>query len=439
MRRTVMVTCLGLVLAVSGGIGLVRSSPDAGVAAPAGAAVDGYAGPMAAQDLAAAIASMQDRLRLQPGDDRTWAALGLAYVEQARRTGDPSYYPKAEQALDRSLTERDSDNDVALAGQAALAAARHDFTGALRLAERALGVNPYQATALSIRVDALTELGRYREQLRALRTADRRQPGIPVLARYSYAEELRGAQDDASDLLRRAVTSASAPADQAFLLTLLADLDRRAGRLHAAGTHLDTALRALPDYVPALASRARLAVARGDLPRAERVWAQVTQRLPLPEYLVERGELLLFLGRPEQAQDQLDVVRTTQRLLAGNGVNTDLETALFAADHGDPATALRAARAEWGRRHSVAVADVYAWALHVNGRDVAALRRARDATRLGTRDARALIHRGLIEAAAGRSAAARRHLRQGLAADPGLSPWQAARAHRALNRLGAGE
>ena len=44
------------------------------------------------------IAQAQDRLRRVPGDWLTWAALGMSYLEHARITTDPTYYPKAEAA-----------------------------------------------------------------------------------------------------------------------------------------------------------------------------------------------------------------------------------------------------------------------------------------------------------------------------------------------------
>ena len=58
-------------------------------------------------------------------------------------------------------------NDVALAARAAMLSARHRFTAALETARAALRIDPYSASALGVRVDALTELGRLREALRA--------------------------------------------------------------------------------------------------------------------------------------------------------------------------------------------------------------------------------------------------------------------------------
>ena len=129
------------------------------------------------------------------------------------------------------------------------------------------------------------------------------------------------------------------------------------------------------------------------------------------------------------------MVDATTQLLSRNGVNTDLESAIFEADHGSPARALESARAEWGRRHSIHVADVLAWALHRTGHDRQALRYTRLATRLGTAEGRLWLHRGTIEAALGLTSDAREHLRRGLHVDPGLSPWQAAQGRAVLRRL----
>lgn len=429
--RYLAVVAVALVLVVSGGIGLSRDpAPTAGVGTAAGTVVV----PGAGQDLDRTIESLQATLRRVPTDHHSWAALGLGYVEQARVTGDPGYYAKAEDAVDRSL-RLEPGNFAALSSEAALLAARHRFDAALDLADRALAVNSHDLTALAIRVDALTELGRYAEQMDALSVADRRRPGIAVATRYGYAYELRGDLDRAAQILERAARSGT-PADRAHLFTLLADIERREGELDAASAHLDRAQGESPGYLPALVSQARLDVARGRPEAALKSWRAVTTRLPLPEYLVELGELYLHLGRPERAAEQFAVVETTIRLLESGGSNTDLEAALYRADHGDARRAVADAQAEWDRRQSIHVADALAWALHQVGRDAEALDLARQATRLGTPEARLWIHRGSIEAALGMDSAARAHLRRGLAGDPGLSPWQAARAHAVLDDLG---
>ncbi|KRF34654.1 tetratricopeptide repeat protein [Nocardioides sp. Soil805] len=434
MRRTLTVAGIGLVLAVSGGIGFATTS-DPATTAPAGSV--GRIVPDSGQDLEASIAALQDTLRRVPGDHGSWANLAVAYVEQARVSGNATYYDKADEAAARSFEVEPDDNFAALASRAAIAAARHDFSEALRSADDALAINPRDLGALAIRVDALTELGRYDDQLEALRTADRLQPSTAVAARYAYAYELRGDLDRALDILRRAAAVGSR-ADKAYTLTLAADILRKQDRLAEAGRQLDIVQEAVPGYLPGLVSSARLETARGDLEGSVVLWRDVVARQPLPEYLTELGELLEHLGRPGEADAQFAVVRTTIELLDASGVRTDLETALFEADHGSAERALSQARAEWRQRRSVHVADALAWALHRNGRDREALTIARAATRLGSPEAKFWIHRGTIEAALGMGDEARTHLRRGLDTDPGQSPWQRDEARRTLSEIEVG-
>ncbi|EGX57031.1 hypothetical protein SZN_24755, partial [Streptomyces zinciresistens K42] len=427
-----------LALALTGGslaLGAARDSGGPRVA-PASAAV--LPGLLASGDLDAGIASLQAHLRDQPRDFGSWATLGLAYVEQARTKGDPARYPQADRAFARSLALRPG-NDAALAGRAALAAARHDFEGALAFADRALAVNPYSERALSTRVDALLELGRYADAGKAADTADDRRPGIPVFTRYAYVRELRGDVRTAERVLKRALSSAAAPGDIAYVATQLGQLAWNQGDYRTALDHYARALAADDTYVPALEGRARAQAASGDRAGAVATLTGVVSRYPLPGPLVELGELYEASGDRARADEQYALVDAWTALARANGANTDLETALAAADHGDRAAALRAARAEWNRRRTVHTADALAWALHANGRDAEALPYARRATATGYRNASFLYHRGIIERAAGNTTAARRQLRAALELNPGFSPLGAREARKALKELEAAE
>jgi tetratricopeptide (TPR) repeat protein len=456
MRRTRRVLTVFSVLALATGLTLGSAiafgGPDAGSApgdpVPAGAGGPyGSSGSFGSYGVAAAggpaggsggalsrrVGDIQAHLRAQPRDAAGWAALGLAYVEQARVTADPSYYPKAEGVLARSLRIRPAaGNDAALTGQAALAAARHDFAAALRLADRALKINPYGSHALAVRVDALVELGRYDEAADAAHRADETRPGIPTFTRMAYVLELRGEPDNAEDVLKRARDVAFDAADVAYVATQRAELAWTSGDTETASRHFADALRAQPSYVPALDGRARVRAADGDSAGAAEDLTNIVRRLPLPSYAMGLGELLEARGEHGRAKEQYAIVRTWTALARANGVATDLETALFDADHGDRAAALRSARAEWGRRHAVHVADALAWALHVNGHDREALTYAERATATGYRNALFRYHRGMIEQSLGMRAAARRSLTSALELNPDFSPVHAPRARAAL-------
>ncbi|MGW7054196.1 tetratricopeptide repeat protein [Streptomyces sp. NPDC054887] len=428
---TVGLTATSVAIGADGG-------PDRAAPPPALAA-DVSAARLAAGDLGRGIAALHRHLREQPRDVTGWATLGAAYVEQARTSGDPTLYPRAEKAFGRSLKLRPAaGNDAALAGRAALAAARHDFATALSRADQALRVNPYSERALCTRIDALVELGRYDEAWQAARRADRRRPGLPVFTRYAYVLELRGDAGGARRVLLRALESASAPPDVAYVATSLGQLAWSQGQYGRARSHYATALRADPRHVPALEGRGRAYAAQGDTKRALKDLEEVVRRYPLPGQLAALGELYEVSGRTARAEEQYALVRTWTRLARAHGVATDLESALVEADHGDRAAALRAARAEWSRRESVHTADALAWALHADGQDERALEYARRATagKPGYRNASFLFHRGMIEHALGDDGAARRHLGAALGLNPGFSPTGAREAKSVLARIG---
>lgn len=384
------------------------------------------------------VAALQDRLRQMPGDWHAQAALGLAYVQQARITADPSYYPKAQGILQASLTTRSTDNADALVGLAALAAARHDFSTALDFAQRAHAVEPYDANVQGVVGDALLELGRYPQAFEAYQAMVDMRPDTASFARVSYARELLGDISGAVSAMRRARTFAFSPSDRAWTSYQLGELFFNQGRLNVAadsyrdGTKLDST------YVPSFAGLAKVAWARGDVPRAIAGYEDVVRRLPAPEYVIALGDLYAVSGDDTSAGREYELVRAEAELFRTNGVNTDLELALFDADHHEPVDALRAARAEWGRRRSIHVADALAWALYRSGEFDRAAVYEKQALKLGTRTALLSYHAGMIELQLGHDGRARALLRRALETNPHFSILGAPEARLALARLEGG-
>ncbi|MFI9244523.1 hypothetical protein ACIGXF_18460 [Streptomyces sp. NPDC053086] len=433
-RRAAQLAVGAALLAVAMTGGAIALGADRGPASQPVAAGAVDPGVLGGANLDASITALQAHLRSQPKDAGGWATLGLAYVEQARTKGDPARYPQAEQALRRSLSLA-PDNDQALAGRAALAAARHDFSNALTFADAALRRNPYSERALSSRIDALVELGRYADASRAAKTADARRPGVPVFTRYAYVHELAGDVTTARRVLEQALAAATSPGDTAYVAAQLGQLAWNQGDHKTALAYYARALAADDGYLPALEGRARARAAGGDRAAAIKDMEAVVARAPLPGPLVELGELYEARGAAgdrARARRQYALVDAWTALARANGVDADLDTALAAADHGDRPAALRAARAEWARRHTVHTADALAWALHVNGHDEEALPYARRATATGYRNAAFRYHRGVIELATGHRAAGRASLASALRLNPGFSPLGAARAREAL-------
>ena len=438
LARIDIVATLAAGLFLLGGLGLFLASDAEPATQPGRLPVaDIFLGPGAIGSLDASIDSLQQRLRDVPGDWRAAAALGLAYVQQARITADPSYYSKAEGVLRISL-ERRPRNAEALLGFAALASARHDFDEALRYGERARELNPYDANTHGVLGDALVELGRYEESLATFQTMVDTRPDTASLARVSYARELRGDRRGAITAMRAARDYAGTPADAAWTSYQLGELYLAEGRLDAAARAFRGGTRLDPGSIQSFAGRAKVAWARGDLGTAIRQMEEVVGRFPAPEYVIALGDLHTMAGNTIPAERQYELARVESDLFRANGVNTDLELALFHADHGNPVEALTAAKAEWSRRQSIHVADALAWALHVNGQDQQAARYVRRALSLGTPEGLFLYHAGVIERALGNRDAARTFLQRALHVDPWFSILYAADARRVLAQLEAG-
>jgi tetratricopeptide (TPR) repeat protein len=406
-------------------VGGVLGAPPAGAGGPNGAA----------DTLIAVILKAQAHLRASPKDAAGWAGLGAAYIQQALVTSDPTYYPKAQGALQRSIALKPEGNAAALAGMGALLNARHEFSQALDWARKAQEANPYSATVYGVMDDALTQLGDYAGATKAAERMLELQPGVPSFARASYHFEERGQTAAARQALTRALEQANGPADVAFCRYYLGELAFNEGHPWVALGQYTAGLKVDANYAPLLAGRAKARAATGQTAAALRDYATVTARVPQPQYVLEYAELLQAQGRDREAGEQLTLLAAQQQLLAANGVVDDLGAAVVAADHGSADQAVAHAQAEWARRRSVLVADALAWALHRAGRDAEALPYAEQADRLGWRNATFSYHRGMIEKALGRDAVARRDISRALAINPHFSPLQVPRATRALTAL----
>jgi tetratricopeptide (TPR) repeat protein len=420
---------LGTVLLLAAAVGLRAASPPA-------ARLTAEPLPASRTTLPTSVAGLQDHLRAVPGDWRAWSALGSAYLDEARISGDPTLYPKAEGAFDRSLALHPAGNDLALAGRGGLANARHRFADGLRWARRAEAIDARNPTTLGVLGDSLLELGRYPEAFDAFQRMLDVAPGVASYARASYARELQGDLAGAIRLFRLARESAQSPSDAAFADYYLGELNWLTGDLDGATAAFGRAAALDPNFAPPAAGLARLAWARGDLAGAIHEYEAVVGRIPLPQYVGDLADLYRLAGRSNDAAEQDRVLRAQRRLLEANGVNIDLELSVFSADHGiDLRRGLAAAKEEWNRRHSIAVADALAWQLHANHRDTEALDYANQALRLGTRNPLFLFHRAVIEHSLGQVGGAERDLEAVMALNPRFSVLHADAAARMLDEL----
>ena len=421
-RLALLAVALAAVTAV---LALVMRTP-----APAPRSESAVATPPPGASTEARIATLQRAARQAPRSAPAATALAQAYLQRARETGDPSWYGKADGLVRRA--RRLAPTDVAaLTASGTLALARHDFRGALRDGEAARRAAPDSTQPDAVLVDANIELGRYDAAATALQRMIDVKPTLGAYARVSYFRELHGDLPGAAEAMRLAAAAGSGSAENvAYVGTLLGDLELRRGRVGAARRAYREALAVFPAHLPAQAGLARIDAARGRLGAAAERLERLVARLPLPEYVVALGETQLAAGRVAEGRRTLALVGAQERLLRAAGVDTDVDLALFEAEHGDARRAVQLARAGWASAPSVRSADALAAALTAAGRGREALRWSDRALRLGWREPSVLEHAARAAHAAGRDDLARTRVRAALRGADALTPWRAERARR---------
>jgi tetratricopeptide (TPR) repeat protein len=364
-----------------------------------------------------------------------YVQLAAAHLRKTRETGDPSSYAAADAALTQARDIDPSDGD-AITLTAALALARHDFSAALEWAERAPAGDP---DTYGVMGDALLELGRYDEAFAAFQQMIDLRPDLGSYSRASYARELTGDLPGAIEAMTQAVEAGGIRGESvAWTRVQLGNLYFITGDLDAAQEQYEQAVEAYPGYVHGLAAEARVYAARHEYGKAASIYEQVVTRYPLPEYVIALGDVYAADGDDEKAQTQYELVTVIDQLYRANGVNTDLELALFFADHDlNLDDALRQARAAYEQRPGVHAADVLAWTLYKTNRFDEALTYSDKALRLGGKDPLMFFHAGMIHQSLGDEAGARDYLRRAIEMNPDFSVVYASAAAAALDDLKA--
>ncbi|MFG2717203.1 tetratricopeptide repeat protein [Streptomyces sp. NPDC048416] len=425
----------GVVLLMPEGPGPKAAPPAPAPAARALTAVAAGA-PASVGDLTALITDRAAWVRTHPKDEASWAVLGSAYVERGVRGADPSFYPRAEGALRRSLQVRPKDNQDAEIGLAALANARHDYAAARTLAEGVRARAADRWTLYPALIEAYDGLGDLKGAAKAVEKLLELREGPAALTRAAEVYRARGWREDATVALDEAVAHATSPVQKAAALAAAGDLAWERGEPEGALARYEAALHADPGAHAALAGRARAEVALGRKADARRDYLAAVARLPRPEYVMELGELYESQGLDGDARTWFDKLRELAARDGANGVDDALVLGRFEADHGAARAAVDRLDAEWRAHPSAAAEDALGWAMYRAGETEQALAHVKKATDSGVRDALFAYHQGVIEQELGQSGAARRHLQDALRTNPYFSPTLAPKAKEALAALG---
>lgn len=380
------------------------------------------------------IASYQGRLRADPNNAVGQATLGLLYLQKAREVGDPTFYNKAEAVFNKAL-QLDPKNTSALGGLGSLSLSRHEFARGLDYGQKAFAITPtsYQ---LGVIGDAQTQLGRYEDATNTVQKMVNLRPDLSSYSRVSYIRELYGDYDGAIQAMQQAV-DAGAPGTEgrAWVTYQLGYLYFNKGDFDTAEKIFNEALVYYPNYFYAQAGLGLIKAASGDINKGIEILKNVTQRMPLPEFLINLGDLYTLNNQTREAGQQYKLVEGIMQIYRDNGVITDMEMALFQADHDNNLSdALTQAKEAVANRGIYKAYDVLAWALYKTGDLQGAAEASKQALKLGTQDRLAFFHAGMIAFKLGQKDEARSYLQKALV-NPGFSFLYAAEARTTLASL----
>ncbi len=373
------------------------------------------------------LARLQPLAEKQPGRPEPWVQLGRVWVRKAREASDPGFYLGAKGCADLALDAAPGDRSATnLLGLVLLN--DHKFDDARDLAAQLLAKSPEDLMALGTLSDALVELGRYDEAIKATEKMAQLKPNLPSYIRASYLQWLRGDVKAAKESARLAVDSGRDPREpepRCWALVQAAMIFWHEGDAPGADAGFQDAISACPDYPPALVGRGRAALAASDFTHAVDYLDRAYAQSPLVETAWLLGDAREAAGDPKGAE-------AARAELVKHGRQSDGRTlSLFFSTKGrDTEEAVRLAEAEKKVRDDVYTEDALAWALYRKG-DIAAARVASDkATALGTKDARLLYHAGAIRIAGGDKAAGEKLVREALKLNPSFDRTSAAEAER---------
>jgi tetratricopeptide (TPR) repeat protein len=376
------------------------------------------------------------KVRVLPNDAGAHAELATAYMQKARETGDGKYYRRAEAACKTAL-ELNPKNYAAIRLVSWIYSGQHRFPEAVTAARQALKLDPNDPWNYGTLGDALVELGEYQEATAAFqRMADLR-PDVNAYTRAAHIRELFGDTEGAIEFMARAVraTTSRDREHSAWCRVQLGNLWFNSGRITEAETQYEAALKLFPDYHYALAGMGKVRVAQRRFDEGLSYYQNSIDFLPTQDAVAALADLLTYLKRPKEAARQYELFQMIDEINRANGVQPESHTALFYADHDrDLSGALRIARQHASQRHDVRTLDTLAWVLFKNGKHDEALAASRKALRLGTKDALAFFHLGMIQSKLGREKEAADAFKQALDINPYFHLRHAETARAALER-----
>jgi tetratricopeptide (TPR) repeat protein len=240
--------------------------------------------------------SLRNQLQANANDHKAATALADLFIKEARITGEHGhYYPAAQAVLNHILDSKTIDPEDkfnALVTKAGVQLSLHDFKEALKTAETALSLNPYNAQIYGVLVDCHVELGQYQK---AVSLADQMvaiRPDLRSYSRVSYLREIFGDIDGAKKAMLMAIQAGYPGQEEtAWAMHTYAEMLMRYSFDREAKLVYESILQERPNYPFAVAGLGKLAIKANDFTEAESRLKDAIDIAPEVDFYVTLAEL----------------------------------------------------------------------------------------------------------------------------------------------------
>lgn len=360
---------------------------------------------------------------IRESPENIWAYIILSslYLQKIRETADTSYYDTIESLMDRAESLSPGNPDI-LSQRSQVALGRHSFREWKEYIVKAIAINPNRALYYWTLGDAQIELGDYTGAIDTFQKMVDIRPDYSSYIRVAYVRELYGDIKGAKDWLELAIDAGSTNKENmAFAYTELWKLNMRSD-LSIAKSNFDSALKLVQDYPPALEGLGKISYFEWSSTGAISYFEKAYKKLPLAQYLVDIADILTIERQSQKATQNLTLAKISLEMAHNSGVNNNLETSLFLADHDlELSWALEKAKKSYEERPNIYVADTLSWALYKNQRFSEASSYRKMALQIWENDPNILYHQGVIALANGDKVEGKRLLEKALKLHPYFS------------------
>ena len=386
-----------------------------------------------------AVDYYREKIEKDPDVIQNYVELAQIFLQEARISGDHHEYIKDALTLIEEALSRQPQNFEVMVTKASIQMTLHQFKQAKVLIEKAIKLNDFNASAYGILCDANVELGFYDEAVKACDKMLSIRPDLRSYSRASYIREIHGEKQAAIDAMLLAANSGvTGQENRAWALHNLAKMLLEQGKLDSSKFIFEGILEERPNYPYALSGLAQIYGVKRDYKKSVELIEKSYRYVQDHGFLEQLADYYQVMGNKTKEEEFIEKALFEFAEHERDGWNVNHEFAVFCLKHNiNLKESLERARKDYKfRPTNIDALNIYAWALHKNGKSKDAVKYIEQAMRLNTNRGIMLYHAGMIHNSVGEKNLSEKYLRLALKENPSLFPLYIDNTNKILASLG---